>query len=118
MATKITQHQPQALRVDPPIIDVPAEPVTEIGLRDVFMMIRRRGALFLGIVGVICGLTIAYMLQATPLFTAEGEIVIDQRGGRVSNLDSVIVTAPGDETQRPRSRHRREQRRRSMVTVA
>lgn len=101
MATKITQHQPQALRVDPPIIDVTPEPVTEIGLRDVFMMIRRRGALFLGIVGVICGLTIAYMLQATPLFTAEGEIVIDQRGGRVSNLDSVIVTAPGDETDVP-----------------
>jgi uncharacterized protein involved in exopolysaccharide biosynthesis len=82
--------------VDVPVIDVTTDAGTELTLRDVLGMLKRRRAMLatifsVGMVGVA-----VFLFMVTPKFAAKGQLLIDNRASQVRNRKSVIATPASD----------------------
>jgi capsular exopolysaccharide synthesis family protein len=82
--------------VDVPVIDVTTDAGTELTLRDVLGMLKRRRAMLatifsVGMVGVA-----VFLFMVTPKFAAKGQLLIDNRASQVRNINSVIATPASD----------------------
>lgn len=97
MADNLHLENKTAHRSAVPVIDVTAEPVGEVTLRDIVAILRRRIRLFLGVVIVMLAGVTVFLAVVTPKYQAKGQVLIhDTAAGRVRNINSVIATPVAD----------------------
>ena len=92
MAQEIRKYTAKSKTPDMPVIDMMPEPVSEVTIRDVLNMVRRRRKLMasvfsLGIIG-----TVVFLVLVTPKYQAVGQLLMDNRASQVKNINSVIAT--------------------------
>jgi len=71
---------------------------SDVGLRDIFMMLWRRKYVIVTTVLVTIVATIAILLMLTPTYSATTSITMDRRGIYIADLDQVASGLPGDES--------------------
>lgn len=104
MAKNLQMENKTGHRSATPVIDVTAEPVGEVTLRDISVILRRHIRLFLGVITVVLVGLAVFLVVVTPKYEAKGQILIyDAAAGRVRNINSVIATPDRDVSDVPNS---------------
>src|SRR5215471_9901644 len=67
-------------------------------LTDLLRMIQIRKQIIIGTAATIVTLTIIYLFQVTPLYTAHAVVMLDQRENKVLDVSAVIAGLPSDPT--------------------
>lgn len=96
MQRKIAYQPSQSDALDRPIIDVTPEPVDDVSVADVLDRLRRRWRVIAGIMVFSAIATLGFVFIATPIYTAKGQLLIDNRANQVTNMRSVVVGATAD----------------------
>jgi capsular exopolysaccharide synthesis family protein len=74
----------------------PAEALFD--LTDLLRMVQARKEIIIGTAVTVITLTIIYLFQTTPLFTAHSVVLLDQRENKVLDVSAVIAGLPSDPT--------------------
>lgn len=77
---------PQSYQMDP----LQADEGMSIDPREILRIFQRRWKLIAGIVAIGLGITLTYLLLATPLYTAATEILLDLRKDQVVDTEAII----------------------------
>src|SRR5215469_4073621 len=67
-------------------------------LTDLLRMIQIRKQIIIGTAATVITLTIIYLFQVTPLYTAQAVVMLDQRENKVLDVSAVIAGLPSDPT--------------------
>jgi capsular exopolysaccharide synthesis family protein len=67
-------------------------------LTDLLRMVQSRKEIIIGTAVTVITLTIIYLLQTTPLYTARAVVLLDQRQNKVLDVSAVIAGLPSDPT--------------------
>lgn len=67
-------------------------------LTDLLRMIQIRKQIIIGTAATVVTLTIIYLFQVTPLYTAQAVVMLDQRENKVLDVSAVIAGLPSDPT--------------------
>ena len=65
-------------------------------LTDLLRMIQVRRQIIIGTAATVVTLTIIYLFRITPLYTAESEVMLDQRANKVVDVSAMISGLPTD----------------------
>jgi capsular exopolysaccharide synthesis family protein len=96
MQRKIAYQPSQDDVFDRPIIDVTPEPIDDVSLSDILDRLRRRWRVIAGIVGFALAMTVVFLYVVTPMYSAKGQLLIDNRANQVTNMNSVVVGPTAD----------------------
>ncbi len=71
---------------------------TLFDLTDLLRMVQARKEIIIGTAATVITLTIIYLFQTTPLYTARAVVMLDQRENKVLDVSAVIAGLPSDPT--------------------
>jgi capsular exopolysaccharide synthesis family protein len=71
---------------------------TLFDLTDLLRMVQARKEIIIGTAATVITLTIIYLFQTTPLYTARSVVLLDQRENKVLDVSAVIAGLPSDPT--------------------
>lgn len=74
------------------------ENISSVGLADFIRVVRVRRKLILGVALTVVALTLAFVTEMTPLYSAKAVVMLDQRKNNLADLDSVLSGLPSDKT--------------------
>ncbi len=75
---------------------LPSDEGISIDPREILRIFQRRWKMIAGIVGIGLGLTLAYLLLTTPLYTATTEILLDLRKNQIVDTEAVLTGLGSD----------------------